>query len=62
MTIVWFVVWVIANLIGDREALLFDPLNWWSATLLAAIALDINRPQVTGRRTHERRSNDGRSA
>ena len=50
MTIVWFVVWGIANLIGDREPLLFDPLNWWAATLLAAIAIDLNRPQVTGRR------------
>jgi hypothetical protein len=49
MTVVWFVVWLIANLIGDREPLLFDPLNWWAATLLLAIALDINRPQLTGR-------------
>ena len=49
MTIVWFVVWVIASLIGDREPLLFDPLNWWAATLLAAIALDLNRPQVSSR-------------
>jgi hypothetical protein len=29
MTIVWFVIWLVADLIGDREPLRFDPLNWW---------------------------------
>jgi hypothetical protein len=50
VTIAWFVIWLIADLIGDHEALRFDPLNWWTATLILAIALDINRPQVVGRR------------
>lgn len=50
MTILWFVVWLVADRIGDHEPLLFDPLNWWAATLLLAIALDVNRPQVAGRR------------
>jgi hypothetical protein len=50
MTIIWFVVWLVANNIGDHEALRFDPLNWWAATLLLVIALDINRPQVLPRR------------
>jgi hypothetical protein len=50
VTVIWFIIWLIANLIGDREALLFDPLNWWAATLLLAIALDINRPQLGARR------------
>jgi hypothetical protein len=50
MTIVWFAVWLIANLVGDHEALRFDPLNWWAATLLLVIALDINRPQILPRR------------
>jgi hypothetical protein len=50
MTIVWFVVWLIAELIGDHEPLRFDPLNWWAATLILAIALDINRPQAITRR------------
>jgi hypothetical protein len=50
MTVLWFVVWLVADLIGDRESLLFDPPNWWTATLLLAIALDINRPQVVGRK------------
>lgn len=48
MTIVWFVVWLVANLIGDNEALTFDPVNWWAGTLLAAAALDLGR-QHTGR-------------
>lgn len=51
MTVIWFVIWLIANNIGDREALTFDPLNVWAATLLFVIALDINRPQgIPGRR------------
>jgi len=52
MTILWFVVWLLAELIGDLEALRFDPPNWSAATLILAIALDINRPQITTRRTH----------
>ena len=55
MTILWFVVWLISNLIGEREPLLFDPLNWWAGTLLAAIALDLNRPQVIGRGSRRER-------
>lgn len=50
MTIIWFVVWLIADIIGDREPLRFDPLNWWAATLILSVALDINRPQVLPRR------------
>jgi hypothetical protein len=49
MTVVWFVIWLAATLIGDRESLLFDPPNWWAATLLLAIALDINRHDVVRR-------------
>jgi hypothetical protein len=29
---------------------LFDALNWWTATLLLAVALDINRPPLAGRK------------
>jgi hypothetical protein len=43
MTLVWFVVWLVANLIGDREALLVDPVNWWAATLILVVALDLGR-------------------
>jgi hypothetical protein len=42
MTLIWFVVWLIFDLIGDKEPLLFDPVNWWAGTLLAAIALDLS--------------------
>jgi hypothetical protein len=51
MTVLWFLVWLIANAIGDHEPLRFDPLNVWAATLLLAIALDLNRPQVWQRRS-----------
>jgi hypothetical protein len=50
MTIAWFIVWLIANNVGGSEPLLADPVNAWTATLIAAVALDINRPQVFPRR------------
>ena len=42
MTLLWFVIWLISNLVGDREPLLFDPVNWWTGTLLLALALDLS--------------------
>jgi hypothetical protein len=30
MTIVWFVVWLVFELIGDREPLRLVPVNWWN--------------------------------
>jgi hypothetical protein len=50
MTLIWFVVWLIANSIGDHEPLKFDPVNVWAVTLLLALALDVNRPHVYSRR------------
>lgn len=41
MTILWFLVWLIANNIGGTEPLLLDPVNGWTGTLIAAIALDL---------------------
>ena len=41
MTLVWFVVWVISNSIGDREPLTFNPVNLWAGALLLAAALDL---------------------
>jgi hypothetical protein len=41
MTLIWFLVWLIANNVGDHEPLLFDPVNVWTATLIVAIALDL---------------------
>lgn len=46
MTVIWFLIWLIANNFGAHAPLTFDPLNIWAATLILAIALDVNRPQV----------------
>ena len=47
MTLIWFIVWVIANSIGDHEPLLTDPVNVWAWTLILAVALDLGK-QHTG--------------
>lgn len=41
MTILWFVVWLIANSIGENEPLLLDPVNFWTGALILAIAIDL---------------------
>jgi hypothetical protein len=41
VTLVWFIVWLICNTIGDKEPLTFDPVNWWAGLLLLAVALDL---------------------
>ena len=41
MTFIWFVIWLVSDLIGDREPLTFDPVNAWTATLILAVALDL---------------------
>jgi hypothetical protein len=43
VTLVWFVIWLIWNVVGDREAIRFDPVNWWAGTLLLVVALDLAR-------------------
>jgi hypothetical protein len=43
VTLVWFAVWLVANLIGDEEPLVFDPVNGWAGALLLAVALDLAR-------------------
>ncbi len=43
MTLIWFVVWLISDLVGDRETLTFTPVNWWAGALLATVALDLAR-------------------
>ena len=43
MTLIWFVVWLIANNIGGNEPLVSDPVNAWTATLILAAALDLGR-------------------
>jgi hypothetical protein len=46
MTIVWFVIWLIADNVGGHEPLLADPLNAWTATLIVAVGLDLGRAHV----------------
>lgn len=46
MTLLWFVVWLVSDQIGDRAPLRFDPVNWWAGALLLAIALDLSRQHV----------------
>ena len=42
MTLLWFFIWLVCNLVGDKEVLTFDPVNWWAGTLLFAIAVDLS--------------------
>lgn len=48
MTIIWFIVWLIANNVGGPEPLLLNPVNGWTATLLLAIALDLGAAHARG--------------
>jgi len=41
MTVIWFIVWLIANNVGGHEPLIGDPVNAWAATLILAVALDL---------------------
>jgi hypothetical protein len=41
VTLLWFVIWFVANIIGDSEPLTFDPVNGWGGTLILAAALDL---------------------
>jgi hypothetical protein len=41
MTLLWFAIWLVFNLVGDSEPLTFDPVNWWAGTLILAIGLDL---------------------
>jgi len=50
VTLVWFVVWLIANNIGDKEPLTFDPVNWWAGLLLLAVAIDLGGGHAHGRK------------
>jgi hypothetical protein len=38
VTLIWFVVWLVADLIGDEEPLTFAPVNWWAGALILCIA------------------------
>lgn len=49
MTLLWFLIWLIANNVGDHEPLRFDPVNVWAATLILVVALDLARQHAPGR-------------
>jgi hypothetical protein len=49
MTLIWLIVWFIANQIGGHEPLMLDPVNAWTATLILAIALDLSATHARGR-------------
>jgi hypothetical protein len=42
MTVLWFIIWLIANNVGEHELLTFAPVNAWAATLILAVALDLS--------------------
>jgi hypothetical protein len=53
VTLIWFIIWLIANSVGDHAPLLWNPVNIWAGTLLLAIAIDLTRQHVpTGRSEH----------
>jgi hypothetical protein len=56
MTLLWFIVWLIANVIGDNEPLVFDPVNWWAGTLILAAALDLARQHAPERASSRKRA------
>lgn len=49
MTLLWFVIWLVANVLGDPAPLRLDPVNWWAGTLLLAVALDLGRQHAPER-------------
>lgn len=53
MTIIWFIVWLIANNVGGHEPLLFNPVNAWTATLILVVGLDLTAGHARG--THKSR-------
>ena len=48
MSSIWFVVWLVANLVGGREPVHIDPINVWTRTLVVAAALDLARQHAPG--------------
>jgi hypothetical protein len=54
VTLVWFIVWIISDAIGDKEPLLTDPVNVWTWTLILAVALDL-ATAASSARSHTKR-------
>lgn len=54
MTFLWFVIWLVANNVGDNEPLVADPVNVWAGTLILAVALDLSAAHATRGATRSR--------
>ncbi len=50
MTLLWLVIWLIANNVGGHEPLILNPVNAWVGTLILAVALDLSRSAVLPRK------------
>ena len=48
VTLIWFVVWLIADNWGGNAPLTFDPVNVWAGFLLLAVALDLSAAHARG--------------
>jgi hypothetical protein len=59
VTLIWFVVWFVCNVVGDREPLVFDPVNWWAGTLLLAVAIDLASRHAVAARPGRGRAHTG---
>ena len=55
MTLIWLAIWFVFDLIGDKEPLLFDPVNFWTGTLILALALDLGSAHASPARRAKRR-------
>jgi hypothetical protein len=51
VTLIWLIVWFIANNVGGTEPLLLDPVNAWVGTLILAAALDLSASHATSARS-----------
>jgi len=54
MTLIWFLIWLIANNVGGNEPLAADPVNGWAATLILAAALDLSAANAQARGASQR--------
>jgi hypothetical protein len=61
MTLIWLLIWFVWDLVGDDEPLLFDPVNFWTGTLILAIGLDLGSLHAApgGRAKNGERSRQG---
>jgi hypothetical protein len=41
LTVIWFLIWLVADNVGAHEPLVADPVNAWAATLILAVGLDL---------------------